>query len=135
MDFEKRMKKLNSTSTFKDVDSLQSSYVSFNNAQISKVNLSFVKKESFSNEQDRALKNYCKTNMRKLGISVRNSSAKNSNHSKNIFFDSIQHSQDFYIEKRNNYVLKNTRDYFTKYKNFVLHKIIKKMEDKSVQSI
>ena len=135
MDFEKRMKKLNSTSTFKDVDSLQSSYVSFNNAQISKVNLSFVKKESFSNEQDRALKNYCKTNMRKLGISVRNSSAKNSNHSKNNYFDSIQHSQDFYIEKRNNYVLKNTRDYFTKYKNFVLHKIIKKMEDKSVQSI
>lgn len=136
LDFEKRIKKLDSTSTFKDKDSLQSSYASFNNAQISKVNLNFIKKESYSNEQDLIVKNYCKANMRKLGISIRNNSAKSSNYSKDYyFFDPTQQSQDFYIEKRNNYVLKHTRDYFTKYKNLILHKSKKKMEDKSIQSV
>ena len=131
-DFEKRLKKSSSSSKFRN--SLHSSYVSFNNAQIARLNLSFIKNKS-NNKNNFNFKIFCKSDLKKLGLSMRNKSAKNSNNTNiNFIFDSSQIAQDSYIEKRNNYVLKHTRDYFTKHKSFVLHKIIRKREDKSIQS-
>lgn len=127
--FEKRLKKSNSALNFKDT--IYSSFVSLNKAQIIKLNYSFIKNNE-NNKNNLSLKILSKSDLIKLGISVRNKSTKNFNNTNNFIFDSTQISQDSYIEKRNSYILKHTRDYFTKNKNLVLHKILKRKEDKSV---
>ena len=67
-----------------------------------------------------------------IGFKGMCSSAKNSKHLKRNFFDSMNISKDSYFNKRKVYVLKNTKNYFTRYKSLVLSKKVKKMEDKIV---
>ena len=59
-------------------------------------------------------------------------SVKLNNHSNLSYLDSIQMSKDFYIERRKEYILKNTRSIFTKTKNFILYKRRKKKIDKNI---
>ena len=138
------LKKSNSNSNLRRY-SLYSSYATIHNAQISKIDLSFIRNESTS-EQDLILINQYKTNKKRENISISLmkkikkgigfkgmcSSAKNSKHLKRNFFDSMNISKDSYFNKRKVYVLKNTKNYFTRYKSLVLSKKVKKMEDKIV---
>ena len=122
-----------------------SSYATIHNAQISKIDLSFVRNESTS-EQDLFLSNRYKTNKKRgnIFISIKkkiekgngikgiSNSAKNSKNLKKSFFEPMNISKDSYIYKRKVYVLKNTRNFFTRYKSLVLSKKVKKMVDKIV---
>ena len=81
--------------------------------KINKHNILFSGKKSFKNQK-------------------RCNSVKLNNHSNLSYLDSTQMSKDFYIEKRKEYILKNTRSIFTKTKNFILYKRRKKKIDKNI---
>jgi hypothetical protein len=112
--------------------SIYSNYSRINNAKISKIDLSLVHNESMK-ENDSLL--YFSPNIvnkiKKIG---RPNSVKNTNNNsrESMFLDSTQISRESYMDKRKIYILKNTRSYFTRNKNLVLSKSVKKMEDKMV---
>ena len=145
IDLNNSLKLTSNNSKLRIFDSFQHpSYGTINNAQISKINLSLIKYDTtaeqnilFSNNTKFKRKcNYSPLNInkikRRMGYRIWSNSVKNTNNSNGSFFDSTQISRESYAEKRKIYVLKNTRNYFTRNKNLVLSKIVKKMEDKMV---
>ena len=145
IDLNNSLKLTSNNSKLRIFDSFQHpSYGTINNAQISKINLSLIKYDItaeqnilFSNNTKFKKKyNYSPLNInkikRRMGNRIWSNSVKNTNNSNGSFFDSTQISRESYAEKRKIYVLKNTRNYFTRNKNLVLSKIVKKMEDKMV---
>ena len=138
------MKLSKSSTKFQTLDSIYSNYGHISNAHVSKINFSLIKYEStgekkniFNNIQNFKRKcHYSPLIKRKInngvGIGRLSQSVKNTNYSNGSFFDSTQISKDSYVEKRKIYILKNTRNYFTRNNKLVLSKIVKKMEDKMV---
>ena len=133
--------KLSSDIKYGTVDSLYSNYGKACNAHFSRINLSLIKYETtgdqnfiFSNKTN--FKRRCNYSPSIKGRIQRSgmwsSSMKYSNYSFGSFFDSTQISKDSYAEKRKLYILKNTRNYFTRNKNLVLSKSVKKKEDKNI---
>ena len=140
----KSLKLTSNNSKLRIFDSFYPSYGNINNAQISKINLSLIKYDT-TGEQNIILNNNRKFKRkynysplsinqirRRIGNRIWPNSVKNTNNSNGSFFDSTQISRESYAEKRKIYILKNTRNYFTRNKNLVLSKIVKKMEDKMV---
>jgi len=131
-DFDYNFKTPNSVSKLTMLGSIYSNYSRINNAKISKIDLSLVHNESMK-ENDSLL--YFSPNIvnkiKKIG---RPNSVKNTNNNsrESMFLDSTQISRESYMDKRKIYILKNTRSYFTRNKNLVLSKSVKKMEDKMV---
>ena len=144
INLNKSMKLSKSSTKFQTLDSIYSNYGHISNAYVSKINFSLIKYEStgekknvFNNIQNFKRRcNYSPLIKRKInngvGIGRLSQSVKNTNYSNGSFFDSTQISKDSYAEKRKIYVLKNTRNYFTRNNKLVLSKIVKKMEDKMV---
>ena len=143
-DLNKSLKLTSNNSKLRIFDSFYPSYGNINNAQISKINLSLIKYDT-TGEQNIILNNNRKFKRkynysplsinqikRRIGNRIWSNSVKNTNNSNGSFFDSTQISRESYAEKRKRYILKNTRNYFTRNKNLVLSKIVKKMEDKMV---
>ena len=147
-DFSYSMKIPSNNSKLRIKDSLYSSHGDINRAYISKINLSLVKYEYESTGEQNIMLSYNQKFKKKynynyspldinkikkrIGMGVWPNSVKNTNNSNLSFYDSTQISKESYVEKRKLYILKNTRDYFTKNKNVVLSKIVKKKEDKMV---
>ena len=115
---------------------LSSSYSNNNNkpyGQITHINLSFIKDESNNGHDSFSLlKNEGKNIIHILQKKIWSNSVKNTNNSNGSYFDSTQISKESYVNKRKLYILKNTRSAFTRNKNFVLCKAVKKMEEKMV---
>ena len=115
---------------------LSSSYSNNNNkpyGPITHINLSFIKDESNNGHDSFSLlKNEGKNIIHILQKKIWSNSVKNTNNTNGSYFDSTQISKESYVNKRKLYILKNTRSAFTRNKNFVLCKAVKKMEEKMV---
>ena len=100
---------------------------------ITHINLSFIKDESNNGyDSSSLLKNEGKNIIHILQKKIWSNSVKNTNNTNGSYFDSTQISKESYVNKRKLYILKNTRSAFTRNKNFVLCKAVKKMEEKMV---
>ena len=138
--------KVRTIESYLDILDKNNNYCIFNNALISKIN--FTKKnDSLYNDIESISYNKNNNNEKKVKYSnlfyhklnkvinkneniknkIRCYSVKNKNNSSNIsIFDSTQKNKDSYIEQRKEYILKNTRTLFTRNKNYVLCKRIRK---------
>ena len=141
----------NSKDSFCSDVNVNCDYSSFNNACISKLNYNIKKNNSsidnelLNNNWNEGRKLRYNSNLIEYKMNQifggnerykskfnRCFSARFSNHSSINIFDSNQTSKELYVDKRKEYVLKNTRSFFTRNKNCVLYKRRRRTEDKKV---
>lgn len=143
-----RKKYSSSLSKARTIDSFQSdivnitcNYINYNNAHISNIWYIFKKDELMNDYNTLNIENENKYKFRNLISPVVNPlmnrndnlkkkfrccSVKNFNSSNKIILDTSQKKKNYFIEKRKKYVLKTTRNLFTKNNNYVLYKRLKK---------
>ena len=123
-------------------------YLNYNNAFISKINYKIKKNNSMNDFQATNDKKFISLRYNNIIEHEMNQifggkekykslyrkcfSARHSNNSKSCIFDSSKQNQEIYVDKRKEYVLKNTRSFFTRNKNFIQYKRRKKKVDKKV---